>query len=164
MPTERRRVTAIPDGEALAACGYDPAVDPPTECVNAPAAALARLIGRGAKELAGLLDRAEWNATADANNGAFELAYAGPLAPAFYLPANVEDSPELKAKWGVRPGALAAKLRGLSPVQMEAVAAAVRFFWRHCDAIDHTADDWWEPDFRAAVAAGGGDGADDGAA
>lgn len=116
----------------------------------------AALVELGTRDAARVLTRGEWNAVADANNGALELyEYVdGPdrLSPLLVIWSNVQDSDGLGAKWGINQTALVKKLRDLRPHCGEAIMVAVRWFWAHLQ-IDHTKDAWWEPEFRRKWAA-----------
>lgn len=151
MPTEKTRLTAIPDVEALTAIGYDLDEDGQTLCVTGPARRLARLVTRAARELDAVLTRPQWNAIADVMNGCADLYdYADTgVPPLLMLRANLQDSPGLGEKWGIDVADLCRQLDALTPTHGEAILCAVRWAWRHCDAWDHTADDWWTPAFRA---------------
>lgn len=150
MPTEQKRLTAIPDADALAVLGYDTTEDGQTACVVGPARRLARLVEQATAELAAVLDRAEWNAIADVMNGCADLYdYAGSDVPALLMVRmNLQDSPGLGEKWGVDVPALCRRLEALTPTHGEAILCAVRWAWRNCDEWDHTKDDWWAPAFR----------------
>jgi hypothetical protein len=114
----------------------------------------ADLVERGARDLEAVLERAEWNAIADANNGCADMwDYTdGPPAtpPLLMFWANVHDTPGLGEKWGIDQKRLVKKLQGLAPHHGEAILAAVRFFWDHCEPgeINHQKDEWWTPEFR----------------
>jgi hypothetical protein len=71
MPTEKRRITLIPDADALAVLGYDLADEatPITEAVNTACRTAARLVAGATRELEAVLSRNEWNAIADVMNG-----------------------------------------------------------------------------------------------
>lgn len=162
MPTERKRLTLIPDVESLAVCGRD--IRPgeggkwsdATQQVNGVIRRHALLIEQAGRELAAVLTRGEWNLIADVNNGTADLwDYSGSDMPAMsMIAANVEDGHRLDGageKWGVDVPGLLAKLRALTPTHGEAIADAVRWFWDH-DGIDHTAAEWWHPAFRRRAA------------
>lgn len=159
MPTERKRLTFLPDLDALAVCGRDIRPDEggrwssPTDQVNGMIRRHALLIDRAARELDAVLTRAEWNLIADVNNGCADLwDYSGSGLPYLTgIAANVEDGDRLDGvggKWAVDVPALLAKLRALTPTHGEAIADAVRWFWDHPQEIDHTRDEWWTPAFR----------------
>ena len=123
----------------------------------------AALVRRGARELDAVLDRAEWNAIADANNGCADLhdyTPGGPsTAPLLMIRANLQDSPGLGEKWRIDQTALVKKLGKLRAHHGEAILCAVRWFWSHCDECDHIEDPWWTPEFRCRRAAQQGEGA-----
>ena len=154
MPTDRDRVTAIPDLEALAVLGYDPDEDGQSACVRGPARRLARLVEAAAADLEAALSRAEWNAVTDVMNGCADLYdYADTGVPALLMVrANLQDSPEVGEKWEIDVADLCRRLEALTPLHGEAILCAVRWAWRHCDAWDHQADDYWRPAFRRAHA------------
>lgn len=165
MPTERKRLTLLPDLESLAVCGRDIRPDEggswsdATQQVNGVIRRHALLIERAAAELKPVLTRAEWNLIADVNNGCADLwDYSGSDLPALVgITANVDDGDRLEGageKWDVDVPALLRKLASLTPTHGEAIADAVRWFWDHSAEIDHQKDEWWSPAFRrAAVAA-----------
>lgn len=117
----------------------------------------AALVEQGARDAARTLARDEWNAIADANNGALELyEYVdGPdrLSPLLVIWSNVQDCEGLGEKWDANQTALVKKLRALPYSCGEAIMVAARWFWANCQHIDHTADAWWEPEFRRKWAA-----------
>ncbi len=149
MPTEKKRVLFIPDTESLAVLGYGLDSDGPTACATGPARRLARLVEQATRELSAVLTRAEWNAIADANSGCLELRDPETELPVLAAIAwNVQDAEGLGPKWGVDAADLSRRLAVLTPLHGEAIAAAVRWFWAHCDEIDHGRDEWWRPAFR----------------
>jgi len=150
MPTEKKRATFIPDSRALAALGYSIEEDGDTLCAVGPARRLARLIERASRELDASLSRGEWNAIADVMNGCADLFdYADTGVPALLmLRHNLMDSPGIDRKWKIKLPDLLAKLDALTDTHGEAILCAVRWAWRHCDAWDHTKDEWWKPAFR----------------
>lgn len=150
VPTEQKRLTAIPDLDALAVLGYSTDEDGQTACVTGPARRLARLVEQATAELRPVIVRAEWNAIADVMNGCADLYdYADSDVPALLMVrANLADSPEIGEKWGVDVADLCRRLEALTPLHGEAILCAVRWAWRHCDDWDHTRDEWWEPAFR----------------
>jgi hypothetical protein len=131
----------------LATLGYSFEEDGPAVCARGPAQRLARLIERAARDIP--LVREEWNAVADVLNGCADLYdYAdSSVPPLLMITANLQDSPGLGEKWEIDVPGLCRKLNKLSPVQGEAILAAVRWFWRHTDT-DHTTDEWWTPKHR----------------
>lgn len=158
MPTDKRRITIIPDAGALAVLGYDLADAPITEAVTTACRTAARLVAGATRELEAVLSRAEWNAIADVMNGTADLYdYAGLHAPALMMvAANLLDSPGIGKKWKVDVGELVAKVNALTPTHGEAILAAVRWFWGHPDRIDHAKDEWWKAGGRVARPTGGG--------
>lgn len=150
MPTEIKRLTAIPDADALAVLGYSVDEDGPTGCVVGPARRLARLVGHAARELDAVLARGEWNAIADVMNGCADLYdFADTDVPALLMVrANLQDSPGIDETWGIDLPELLCKLAALTPLHGESILCAVRWAWRNCGEWDHTADDWWQPAFR----------------
>jgi hypothetical protein len=150
MPTEHKRLTFIPDAEALAVLGYSIEEDGATLCGVGPARRLARLIERASRELDAVLVRAEWNAIADVMNGCADLYdYAESDVPALVmLRYNLTDSPGIDKKWKFKLPDLIGKLDALNDTHGEAILCAVRWAWRHCDDWDHTKDEWWKPAFR----------------
>lgn len=152
MPTIKRRVTIIPDDEALAVMGYDLNLDRTviTEAINGSCRAAARLIAQAGRELEGVISRAEWNAIADAMNGSAELYDYGRVhTPALQMiTANLEDSLGIGKKWKFDVADLCRRLDALTPTHGEAILAAVRWFWQHCQAINHRTDEWWRSAFR----------------
>lgn len=149
MPTELKRLTAIPDGEALAVLGYDTTEDGQTACVVGPARRLARLVEQATAELNAVLTRDEWNAIADVMNGCADLYdYADSDVPSLLMVRlNLQDSEGIDEKWQIDTADLCRRLESLSPTHGEAILCAVRWFWRHPDT-GHTRDDWWKPSFR----------------
>lgn len=151
MPTELRRVMVSIRDESVA-----PTIGVKELNGLSVAGALLRysqLVERGAAELRPVLSRAEWNAIADANNGCADIHdyIDGPMLSALGLIlANVQDSIGLGEKWSIDAKELCAKLSELAPHHGEAILAAVRWFWEHCEEgqIDHTEDEWWTPNFR----------------
>lgn len=152
MPTERRRITVIPDADALAVLGYDLSRDdtPISEAVNVTCRTAARLVAAATRELDAALTRGEWNAIADVMNGTADLYdYAGLSTPAILMvTANLQDSPGIDRKWKVDVADLITRLGALAPVHGEAILAAVRWFWAHPDEIDHAKHEWWKAGFR----------------
>jgi hypothetical protein len=158
MPTAKKRVMLQPDTAALVALGRDIGPDDdgnwtePTACINGALREYADALTRAAGELAAVLTRPEWNAVADVTNGCADLydymdgPHVGPLTMVW---ANLCDSPEAGAKWGIDVADLTARLRALTPLHGYAILAAVRWFWTHCEGIDHAGDSWWAPAFRA---------------
>ena len=165
MPTERKRLTFIPDVASLAVCGRDIRPDEggkwsdASQQVNGVLRRHAMLIEQAARELDAVLSPKEWNLIADVNNGCADLwDYSGSSLPMLAgITANVEDGDMLNKAgeaWGVDAKALVRKLRKLSPLHGEAIADAVRWFWDHPDGVDPTKDPWWLPAFRRqAIAA-----------
>lgn len=153
MPTDKTRITAIPDAAALAVLGYDTDEDGQTACVVGPARRLARLVTRAARDLDAVITRNEWNAIANVTNGCADLYdYADTdVPPLLLLRADLEDSPGLGEKWGVDVPDLCRRLEALTPAHGEAILCAVRWAWRHCDEWNHATDSWWQPAFRLAA-------------
>lgn len=156
MPTDRKRLTYIPDADALAVLGYSVEEDGATLCGTGPARRLARLVEAAARELAAVLTRREWNAIADVMNGTADLYdYADSGVPALLMVrANLQDSPGIGRKWRLDPAELLGKLGALTPTHGEAILCAVRWAWRNVDAWDHAKDEWWTPAFRRAAGPG----------
>lgn len=159
MPTEKKRLTFIPDIASLAVCGRDIRPDEggkwsdASQQVNGVLRRHAMLVEQAARELDAVLAREEWNLIADVNNGSANLwDYCESQLPLLAgITANVEDGDALEKageKWGVDAKALVRKLKKLSPLHGEAIADAVRWFWDHPDGIDFAADPWWLPAFR----------------
>lgn len=158
VPTERKRLTLIPDLDALAVLGRDIRPDEEgrwqdaTTAVNGALKRYALLSEQANRELDAVLTRAEWNLIADVNNGCADLYdYAATDCPALVMiRANVVDGDRLEGagkKWGVDVPGLVAKLDALTPLHGEAIADAVRWFWSHPD-LDHAKDHWWLAAFR----------------
>jgi hypothetical protein len=172
MPPEYRRI-----GLALAPSlvrsmrilGLTPAVDArdgvPADGATQVTSALARYadsVERAGRELCLVLDAQEWNLIADVMNGCADLwdYTESPMPILPLIRANVEDGHALDGagyKWfgdddrkgsDRRVRALSEKLRKLTPVQGDALAAAVRHFRRNCGDIDHLEARWWTPEFR----------------
>ncbi len=152
MPTERPRITGIPDTDALTVLGYSVDEDGQSLCVTGPAKRLAKLVERAARDIP--LSRAEWNAVADVMNGCADLYdYAESDVPALLMvTANLQDAIGIEEKWKVDVKAICRKLNRLTPTHGEAILAAIRWAWRHCDAWDHSKDEWWTAAFRRASA------------
>jgi len=156
MPTTKQRTMIPIEPAPLAVAGWDvtPGDDGRREGVTTAILGtvnrFAALVEQAGRELDAVLTRDEWNALADANNGCYDLFdHAEPMtSPLTILWANVQDSEGLGEKWGIDPRALVRKLKALAPLHGEAILAAVRWFWHHCDAIDHQKDEWWAPSFR----------------
>ena len=158
MATEKRRITAIPDLDALAVLGYTLDEDGATLCAVGPAQRLARLVERASRELEAVLDRGEWNAIADVMNGCADLFdYAESTVPALtLLVANLRDGDLLNGlgrKWSVDVPDMSRRLEALTPTHGEAILCAVRWAWRHTEAWDQDRDPWWRPSFRRDHAA-----------
>lgn len=155
MPTERKRITLIPDTRSLDVLGYSLGEDGDTLCGVGPARRLAKLVERASRELDAVLSRAEWNAIADVMNGCADLYdYAESDVPAILmLKHNLMNSPGIDKKWKIKLPDLLRKLDSLSDTHGEAILCAVRWAWRHCDEWDHAKDEWWKPAFRNATAA-----------
>lgn len=153
MPTDRKRLTFIPDDDALAVLGYSTVEDGDTICGVGPARRLAKLVERASRELSAVLTRGEWNAIADVMNGCADLFdYADTGTPALLmLKANLQDSPGIDKKWKIKLPDLFAKLGALTDTHGEAILCAVRWAWRNVDAWDHLKDEWWTPAFRRAA-------------
>lgn len=159
MPSDpKRRVTGLPDYDALAVLGYDVTEDGQTLCIAGPQRRLARLVSRAARELGAVLTRGEWNAIADVMNGCADLYdYAESGVPALLMvKANLQDSPGIDKKWKIRLPDLLRKLDALTDTHGEAILCAVRWAWRNVDAWDHAKDEWWTPTFRRAGILGDG--------
>lgn len=151
MPTERKRITLIPDTDALTTLGYSLEEDGDTLCGVGPARRLAKLVERASRELNAVLTRREWNAIADVMNGCADLYdYAESDIPALLMVrANLQDSPGIDAKWKIDLAELLRKLESLTETHGEAILCAVRWFWRQCEQqIDYTKAEWWTPKFR----------------
>lgn len=150
MPTDVKRLTAIPDLEALAVLGYDVTEDGQTGCVVGPARRLAKLVEQATAELSAVFGRNEWNAIADVMNGCADLYdHAGTDVPALMMVRmNLQDSPGIEKKWKIKLPELTRKLEALTTLHGEAILCAVRWAWRHCDDWDHQQDEWWRPEFR----------------
>jgi len=145
------RVTGWPDADALAVLGYAVEEDGQTGVIVGPARRLARLVEQATAELSAVLDRNEWNAIADVMNGTADLYdFADSQVPALMMVrANLQDSPGIGKKWGVKLPDLLVKLAALTPLHGEAILCAIRWFWRNTDQkVDHTTEDWWRPEFR----------------
>lgn len=171
MPSGNRRINlTFTDGLAhsLAVLGFTTDLDPSE--VPAPGAtqitgAMARYadaIGRANRELERTLTREEWNFLADVMNGCVDI-WCGAPANAFLrdLLANAADGQALDGtgdKWlgnELEPGsgekatkALLAKLRGLTVIHADAIMCAIRYFWLHCQDVDHVSDEWWTLEYR----------------
>ncbi len=160
MPTNKIRTMIPIEPVPLAVAGWD--VTPGEEgrrsgvtpAILGTVARYASLVESAARDLAAVLDRGEWNAIADANNGCADLWDYGDgpqLSPLTLLWANVHDSEGLGEKWGIDARGLVRKLKALGPHHGEAILAAVRWFWDHCAEVDHQAHDWWTPSYRRAA-------------
>ena len=156
MPVTQRRLTGIPDFDALATLGYEIDEDGQTMCITGPARRLAQLVDRATRELDAVLSHAEWNAIADVMNGCADLYdYADSSVPSLLMvTANLQDSPEIESKWKVNTKDLCRRLNGLTPTHGEAILAAVRWARRHCEQWDHTQEGWWWPEYRRLKARG----------
>lgn len=159
MPTNKTRTMIPIEPVPLAVAGWDvtPGEDGRREGVTTAVIGtlnrFAALVEQAAREVDAVLSREEWNALADANNGCYDLFDFGEpqTSPLTILWANVQDSEGLGEKWGIDRRSLVAHLKRLTPLHGEAILAAVRWFWSHCDAIDHQKDEWWTPKFRRAA-------------
>lgn len=149
MPTDKRRFPLMVEPRVFAAVGLDPesAGSPDVTGVLKKYGGL--LIDAG-REVERKLSRDEWNYLADACNG---LIWDG-VDPVELLKLQAHDAiPDLATKWlGEDAGEsaadyLVAKLGKLTPLQAEAAALAIRWFWTRGD-IDLTEDRWWSPTFR----------------
>ena len=162
MPTIKYRTLIPVEPVPLAVAGWD--VTPGDEgrregvtpAIIGTLNRYAALVERGEFELRAVLARNDWNAIADANNGCYDLYDYGDAqtAPLTLIRANVQDSPGLGEKWGIDAAGLVATLRGLAPHHGEAILAAVRWFWSHCESVDHQRDEWWTPAYRRAAVGG----------
>jgi hypothetical protein len=159
MPTAKKRITLIPDLEALAVCGRDVQSDEvggrwnnATLTINGLIRRFAVLIQKAGREVAARFSRAEWNLIGDAlqGNGSVpqeDVAYD----TVTLIRATVQDADHLEGagkKWKVNVGALVKKLETLSLIEGEAILAAVRWFGEHLDEIKNDRDEWWLPTFR----------------
>jgi hypothetical protein len=165
MPTKKKRLTFIPDLEALAVCGRDIQPDEEerwatgSESVNGVLRRHAMLIEEAGREVADMFTRGEWNMMADAlhpyaglDDGPFSAHPAGEL-----IASNVEDSADLDGtdkKWKVNAKKLVDKIHALTPLQAEAVSDAIRWFSDHCEGIKNDRDEWWLPAFRRKAVRG----------
>jgi hypothetical protein len=151
VPTEKKRITLIPDDDALAVLGRDLTADGATMAVNGALAEYAFVIDRSARDLAAVLDRKEWNAIADVMNGCADLMdYGGPqFSPLLMVTANLQDSPGIDKKWKIDVPDLCRRLSALTAVHGYAILAAVRWFWTH--KVNHQKDEWWTAAFRHAA-------------
>ena len=157
MPTDHKRLTIIPDFQALATVGRDlrhktkpDRWENVTLGVNGALGELALLIESATTELDAALTRREWNAIADVMNGCADLYdYSGPqIGPLTLLVGNLQDSEGLGAKWGIDTADLVRRLQVLTPLHGFAILAAVRWFWAHCNDVDHQKHNWWLPRYR----------------
>ena len=159
MPSEKKKVTLIPDHDALAVCGRDirPGESGRWSDASQQITGLIRrhalLTEQAPRELDAVLSADEWNLIADVNNGCADLwDYSESSIPYLSgIAANVEDGDRLDgtgAKWGVDVPELLRRLAALARVHGEAIADAVRWFWDRPEAIAHTVDHWWLPAFR----------------
>jgi hypothetical protein len=173
MPSENRRIgLTLTEGleRSLKILGLTPDADPEAG-VPVPGAiqivgALARYadaIDHAGRELDKVFSRQEWNYLADVLNGCadvWEWSESPAMPSIAWIAANAEDAHSLDRagdKWfgeELEPGsgdkatkAMLAKLRGLAPIQGDAILAAIRFFWSHTE-IDHSKAKWWLPQFR----------------
>lgn len=69
--------------------------------------------------------------------------------PTMMIIANLKDSPGIAEKWEIDLPDLIRRLRKMSPAEGEAILAAVRWLWDHCDEIGSSVDEWWKIGFRA---------------
>lgn len=155
MPTDKRRIMLTIDDELFAALGLDPVEDGAAAVTGALARHAAHLTA-AAREIGRLFDRDEWGYLVDSNNS---VLWDGHPNAALRIAANVEDAhqiDELGAKWfgdaDYAPravGSLLAKLAKLTPIQAEAVAVAIRWFWMNCESIDMAEAPWWTVGYRA---------------
>lgn len=151
--------------------GLDPDGNPddgvPADGATQVTAALARYadaVARAGVEVDKILVRAEWNYLAGVLNGCANLWdwSETPMPSTLLIRANAEDAHSLNGagdKWfgdeldagsGDKAAkAFFAKLAKLTPIQGDAILAAVRWFWRHHAAIDHSEHMWWAVEFRA---------------
>lgn len=152
MPTDKRRVMITVDPAAFEAVGLDPQEAGAADVARA----LARygdLLAAAGREVERAIRREEWCYLADCCNG---LIWDG--APtAAVLEAQAADAHSLDglgSKYFGDDGdagveALLAKLRKLTPLQSEAVALAVRWYWGRHEEVDFAEDRWWAVAFRA---------------
>jgi hypothetical protein len=153
VPTEKKRITLIPDDDALAVLGRDLTADGATMAVNGALAEYAAVVERSARDLGAVLTRPEWNAIADVMNGCADLMdYGGPtIGPILMVTANLQDSPGIDKKWKIDTADLCRRLSALTAAHGYAILAAVRWFWAHPDEINHGKDVWWSVAFRHAA-------------
>lgn len=153
MPTERKRITLIPDHDALAVLGRTVEGDGATMAVNGALAEYAFIVERAARDLDAVLTRPEWNAIADVMNGCADLYdYGGPqMSPLLMVTANLQDTPGLAKKWKIDVPDLCRRLSALTTAHGYAILAAVRWFWSQGDGINHLKDEWWAVKFRHAT-------------
>ena len=155
MPTDKRRFPLMVDPAAFAAVGLDPATAGSPDVI-AVLEAYGGLLTAAGREVERRLSREEWCYLADALNGV--IWEGAPTCELLKLQAH-DAIPEIAAKWfgedapEAAADDLIAKLAKLTPLQAEAVALAIRWFWAR-DDVDPTEDRWWSPTFRARRSAG----------
>ena len=82
------------------------------------------------------LTRAEWCAIFDARNGegiGRGVSGAEDGQTWRFAWANIADSPELDAKWGIDHKALASRMQAMPIAVRIAIMEACGRFWQHCD-------------------------------
>jgi hypothetical protein len=132
--------------------------------VTAALARYAESIARATGELDRALDRAEWNYLADVLHDCADLwDYSESTIPSLTLiHAEVADAHQLNRtgdKWFgdelvYRSGdkattAMVKKIVAMSAIHGDAILAAVRWFWRHSQTVDHLEHRWWTIEYRA---------------
>jgi hypothetical protein len=85
------------------------------------------------------LNRNQWCAICDANNGCGIDDLVGEDTIPVMLWANVADAPGLGEKWGIDADALVATMRQWTRAEACAAWEAVRKFWQHAEADTDTA-------------------------
>jgi hypothetical protein len=156
--------------QVLRTLGLEPEAKPddgvPADGATQVTSALSRyaeLLDRASREVDQILERDEWNYLVDVLNGCADLWdwSESPIPSLSLIRANAEDAHRLDGagdKWfGDEPGSadkatkiFLAKLGApkLQPIHGDAILAAVRWFWRHHQDINHTKHRWWTAEFR----------------
>jgi hypothetical protein len=157
MPTKKRRISLCVDDHVFAVLSLDRMKHGATQ-ISMALSRYAEHVHRAGRHIEAILDRDEWNAIADVCNGCADLWDYSGTSYLIMIQANVEDGHELDGlgyKWfgdgsvgDERIKNMLRKLDGMTNIEGDAIAAAVRYFWTHCHEIDHARDEWWMLAYR----------------
>jgi hypothetical protein len=142
----QKRIQVYPTPKAVQVLGADREGDAGPR-LNLAIEVYSRLVARAGAQIADRFTRGEWNLMADCCNGTlFQPEFSGREQ----IAANVEDSPELAAKWLGRTAGqgdlkdLAERVRALPELEGWAVVHALLRFWSGRE-FNAARDEWWKP-------------------